>query len=219
MLQERVNEMNVFKNEVLKKRIDKTIKNLERNNMQGYYVEKKEDVIPKLKELMMPGETVAVGGSVTLDECGVIDFLRAGEYRFLDRYAEGISREEMTEIFRQSFLADTYIGSANALTEKGEIYNVDGNGNRIAAYAYGPKSVIFVCGYNKIVSDLEGAVKRVKEIAAPANCLRLNINSACSKTGTCMSCNHEICCDYLVQAYQRVKDRIKVILVGEELGF
>ncbi len=211
--------MDESKKAILKMKIEKTMRHLEHNQMQAFYVETKEEVIPKLKELLKEGETVAVGGSVTLDECGVLDFLREGRYNFLDRYAEGLSREETMEIFRQSFLADTYLGSANALTEKGEIYNVDGNGNRIAAYAFGPKSVIFVCGYNKIVKDLDSAVHRVKEIAAPANCVRLKIDSACSKTGACMSCNHEICCDYLVQAYQRQKDRIKVILVGEELGY
>ena len=126
-----------------------------------------------------------------------------------------------------------YFTSTNAVTENGELYNVDGTGNRVAAIVYGPKSVVVVCGYNKIVRDLKEAEMRVKEIAAPANTIRLNKNTYCSKCGVCVSakdgestglakgCKSEdrICCSYLVSGYQRQKNRIKVIIVGEELGF
>ena len=118
--------------------IKKTIENLEKNNMKPYFVQSRNDVIPLLKELIGNDDTVAVGGSVTLSELGVIDYLREN-HNFLDRFASDLSRDEVMEIFRESFFADTYISSSNAVTENGELYNVDGNGNRIAAITFGPK--------------------------------------------------------------------------------
>ena len=111
--------------------------------------------------------------------------------------------------------------SSNAVTEEGELYNVDGNSNRVAALAYGPDSVIVVAGCNKIVPDIAAAVERVKKIAAPVNATRLHCSTPCAKTGECMNCHSDgrICCNYLVSAQQRHQDRIKVILVGEELGY
>ena len=217
---------------IIEKRIAKTIRNLEKNNMQACYVESRADAVNKVRELMSEGQTVAVGGSMTLYECGVIDILRSGRYRFLDRYEEGLSRDEVEKIFRESFFVDTYISSTNAITENGELYNVDGNSNRVAAICYGPKSVIIIAGYNKIVSDIDEAVDRVKRTAAPANAVRLSCDTNCSEKGECMSlargetgmacgCGSpaRICCNYVVSGYQRVKDRIKVIIVGEQLGY
>lgn len=169
---------------------------------------------------------------MTLFETGIIDHLKSGRYDFLDRYAEHLTREQVLTIYRESFSVDTYFTSTNALTEAGELYNVDGNGNRISALQHGPKSVILVAGINKIVPDLDAAIHRVKTIAAPKNCVRLNCDTYCSKTGHCVSLNKEnpkmtdgcssdarICCQYSILSKQRNKDRIKVILVGEELGY
>jgi hypothetical protein len=182
--------------------------------------------------LLKEGDTVGVGGAMTLFESGVIDFLRSGKFNFLDRYEEGLTNDQLNKIFVDSFSADVYLCSSNAITENGELYNVDGNSNRVAAICFGPKSVIIIAGYNKLVKDLEDAVKRVKTIAAPANCTRLSSQSYCREKGECMSFNgdasemtggcsgpNRICCNYVVSAYQRKKDRIKVILVGEELGY
>ena len=217
---------------IIEKRIARTIDNLEKNNMQGIYVKSKADVVPKIKELLTEGDTVALGGSMSLFECGVIDLLRSGNYRLLDRYEKGLSREDTEKIFRDSFFADAYICSSNAITENGELYNVDGNSNRVAAICYGPESVIIVAGYNKIVKDIKDAIRRVKTKAAPANCVRLDCATYCKEKGECMSflsddtdiargCNgsSRICCNYVVTAYQRKKHRIKVIIVGEELGY
>lgn len=217
---------------ILNKRIEKTMNNLRKNNMMACYVESKEEAAAKVKELLTEGETVAVGGSIGLFESGVFEVLRSGKYNFLDKCKDGLKREDIEKIYIASFSADTYLCSSNAITENGELYNVDGNSNRVAAICYGPKSVIMVVGYNKIVKDLEDAVKRVKSIAAPANCTRLSRETYCREKGECMSlrleesemcsgCGSEsrICCNYVVSAYQRKKDRIKVILVGEELGY
>jgi len=212
--------------------VDTVAKNIKRNNMVPYVVETKEEILPLLKKLIPDGESVGVGGSVTLDEIGVIPFLREGNYNFFDRYAEGLTRPETVEIMREALLSDTFITSSNAITEKGELYNVDGNGNRVAALCFGPKSVIVIVGANKIVKDLKAAEKRVKTIAAPKNCRRLGIDSPCSKIGECVSLkaeNHEICdgcltderiCStYVLSGYQRVKDRIKVIICKENMGY
>lgn len=217
---------------IIEKRIFKTIKNLEKNNMKAYYVESKADVVNKVAELIADGETVSVGGSMSLFKCSVIDHLRSGRYNFQDRYAQRLTGPETEEIFRKAFFADTYISSANAVTENGELYNVDGNGNRVAAICYGPKSVIIIIGYNKIVDDLDAAISRVKRTAAPANCVRLSCKTYCSEKGECMSIQtgddgmaagcispSRICCSYVVSGFQKVKDRIKVIIVGEELGY
>ncbi len=203
---------------------------LRRNNMESYVVDTADEVVPLLKKLLHTGNTVAVGGSRTLDELGVIDLLRGGDYQFLDRYAPDLTREQVTDLFRRSFSADTYLCSSNAVTLRGELYNVDGNGNRIAAMCFGPRSVIVVVGCNKVVADLKEAEKRVKTVAAPLNAKRLHCTTYCHERGECMGKDGEwctdgcassarICCTYMAMGYQREAGRIKVILVGESLGF
>ena len=222
--------MDAATKKALRLQAEAVIEKLERNNMVGYYVSSKAEVAAKVAELLHDGDTVAVGGSMSLAETGVMDLLRSGRYRFLDRYAPGLSAEEVQDIYRQSFFADAYLCSSNAVTMNGELYNVDGNSNRVAAICYGPRSVIMVVGCNKIVRDIPAAVIRVKRRSAPANVARLRCDTPCAKTGACAGIQREgmtdgcgvdgrICCNYLVSARQRVPGRIKVILVGEELGY
>lgn len=212
--------------------IEETMKNLEANNMRPYFCETSQEALELVKSLLKSGDTVACGGSVTLKETGIDELLKSGEYNFLDRSREGITPEEIEAVFIGAFSADVYLMSTNALTRKGELYNVDGNSNRVAALLYGPKSVIIVCGYNKIVENLDEAVERVKKVAAPLNTKRLHTSSYCENAGECMSLNNDnpfmcdgckgsgrICCNYVVSAQQRKKDRIKVIIVGESLGY
>ncbi len=210
--------------------LERTAKNLEANNMKCFIAETKEDVLPIVRELLSEGATVACGGSMTLAETGVTDLLRSGDYNFLDR--SGKSHEEAEKIYRAAFSADVYLCSSNAITEDGELYNVDGNSNRVAAICFGPKSVIIVAGRNKVVRTLNDAVTRVKRFAAPMNTARLGCETYCRSKGECMAaasgsenmtdgCHSDarICCSFVVSARQRIKDRIKVILVNEELGF
>lgn len=213
--------MDKFARENLMLRIGKTIENLKKNKMDAYYVETKEDALKKAAELVKDGDTVSVGGSMTLFETGIIDYLRCGRFNFLDRYKSGLSKEEIEKIYRDSFFADAYFVSTNAITEEGELYNVDGRGNRVSAMIFGPKSVIVIAGYNKIVPNREAAIERVREIAAPANAARLSCTTPCAKTGECMDCSSDgrICCSYVFLGQQREKDRIKVIIVGEPLGY
>lgn len=213
--------MDEFKKSVLRKSAERTMAALEKNNMRAFYVEKKQEAAPLVASLLHDGDTVTVGGSKTLDETGVIELLQSGRYRYLDRYAPGLDAEGVKKIFRAAFSADAYLCSANAITENGELYNVDGNSNRVAALLYGPDSVIVVAGVNKIVPDLDAARRRVADIAAPANAARLGSQTPCAVTGRCTDCASpaRICCNFAVCAQQRHKDRIKVLLVGEELGY
>ena len=202
---------------------------LERNNIAVYLVDKKEDVVDQVAKLLHDGDSVAVGGSNTLWTTGVIDHLRCGRYRFFDRHELGLTPRQIRRVFLQSFTADAYLCSANAVTLNGEIYNVDGNSNRIAAICYGPESVIMVVGKNKIVSDLDEAARRVKTCAAPPNARRQSKETYCAYKDQCMGIDgcmtdgcrsaDRMCCNYLVSAYQRIPGRIKVILVDEELGY
>lgn len=213
-------------------RIEKTMKALQSNNMQAFYCETKEDALNKVSELIEKGSTVTHGGSVTLAQCGIPDLLRSGDYNYLDRSVPGLTREQVTEIYHQAFNCDVYLTSANAITENGLLFNVDGNCNRVAAILYGPKSVVVVAGENKIVKDLDEAFDRLRTVASPKNTQRLECSTYCAKTGKCISMNdpdsdlgdgckspQRICCGYVISAFQRVKDRIKVIIVGEELGY
>lgn len=221
--------MNESLKKCILKRVERTCENLNKNGIDSFYVEKREDVVELLKKLIPTGATVSIGGSVTLDECNVPEFLKSGNFNYLDRYEPRLSREQIEEIFHKAFFADVYLSSSNAVTEKGELYNVDGNSNRVAAILYGPKQVILVCGINKIVPDIQAAIQRVKSVAAPANAIRLNCDTYCAKAGKCAGINGamadgcsgdaRICCNYAVSAKQRKPGRIKVIFVGEELGY
>ena len=202
-------------------KILRTIEALNKNNMNGYLVNTKEELIEKIKELVKENSTVACGGSMSLFETGIIDHLRSGRYNFLDRYKEGLSREEITKLFKESFFADAYFASSNAVTEDGKLYNVDGNGNRVAAMLFGPEKVILVVGVNKIVKNIDEAVIRNKEISAPTNAKRLNKMTPCTKVGYCMDCksNDKICREFTVISSQVNKDRIHVIFMNENIGY
>lgn len=218
-------------NSIIQKRIDKTLGGLKKNNIGAYYAKNRQMALDMVSKLLPLDGIVSVGGSVTLRECGIIDLLRNGQYRFLDRHAAGLSPKEVEDIYIQSFSADAYLCSTNAVTENGELYNVDGTSNRVAAMLYGPRSVIVVAGIQKIVRDIDEAVLRVKRIAAPANCVRLSLDTFCANKGECLSdsgcrnmtegCRSDSrpCCNYVVMAHQRIKGRVKVILVGEPLGY
>jgi len=196
----------------MEKRIDRTIKNLNRRNMDGFFVKDKNELITILKKIIDDNSTVGVGDSMTLFETGVIDFLRKGDYVFLDKYRDGITSEEKREIYLKNFSANTFMCSTNALTEDGELYNIDGNGSRVAPMLYGPKQVILVTGINKIVKDIEEAEKRVRNYAAPIDATTL---------GYCVDCKspNRICNDFTIIRGQFIKNRIKVIIVGEQLGY
>jgi len=200
--------------------IEKTIKNLEKNNMTCMLVENKEEVFSYLDQFIKDMNVVSVGGSMTLFELGVIDYLRNRKLTFLDRYQEGLTNLELKDIFRKTFFADVFLTSSNAITEDGYLYNVDGRGNRVAAMIYGPDKVLVIAGVNKIVKNVEEAIKRVENIAAPLNAKRLNQKTPCVKTGVCSRCGSEssICREYVV-IKNPTPNRIFILLVNENLGY
>lgn len=202
-------------NEIIKR----TIENLTKNGMDCTFVENSTEALELALKGIEKDNLVSVGGSMTLKEIGLIDYLKDG-YNFLDRYKEGLTGEEITEIYRKSFFADYYFTSSNAITSDGMLYNVDGNGNRVAAMIYGPSNVIVIAGVNKIVDNLDAAIKRNEEIAAPKNAARLNKKTPCVKTSTCHDCKspERICREYVVIKKPK-PGRIKVILVNDTLGY
>lgn len=202
-------------------RIKRTMENLQRNKMKPYYVENCGELLDVVRDLVKGDKLITSGGSATLKESGVIEMLQDEFSSAFAARPVGGSAEQMRDFFRSEFSSDTFLASTNAITEDGELYNVDGNGNRVAAMIYGPTQVIIVAGVNKIVKDLAEAKERVENIAAPLNTKRLGSATPCKDTGKCGHCHSDqrICCSYVTLAQQRVPDRIKVIIVNEKLGF
>lgn len=203
---------------------------LRRNNMSAQYVEHRSDVVPVVSKLLKIGDTISVGGSVTLEETGVLDLVRDQKYHFIDRYEDGLSAGEQKRRLAAAFSADVFLCSANAITQDGEIYQVDGLSNRIAPLVFGPDSVIIVAGVNKIVKNIGEAARRVRTVTAPVIVARSSLSAPCARLGACVAldnqdlaagcqCEDRRCCNFLIMGRQRVKDRMKVILVGERLGF
>ncbi|WP_050607999.1 lactate utilization protein [Clostridium niameyense] len=206
---------------VREQKVIKTMQSLKENNMNAYLVNDKDELIAQIESIVEKGAKVSCGGSMTLFETGVIDHLKSGRYNFLDRYKDGLTKEDIKNIYRESFFSDAYFVSSNAITEDGEIYNVDGNGNRVAAMLYGPDKVIIIVGINKIVKDIKEAIRRNRTESAPANAKRLNRETPCSKVGYCMDCKSKdrICNEYTLIKRQVNKDRIHVIFLNEDLGY
>jgi len=207
--------------QVIEKRVMRTIKNLEKRSMNGYFIKNIDELYRTINNIIPDESVVSVGGSMTLFESGVIEYLRARNVKFLDRYAENLTKENIEQIYRESFFADGYFASTNAITEEGEIYNVDGRGNRVAAMIYGPKKVILIVGTNKIVKDIDEAIERNRRVSAPANVVRLNMDTPCHETGYCTQCNSpsRICNIYTVIDRQFDKDRIHVIFMDGSYGY
>ncbi len=196
------------------------IKNMEKRRMEGYYCPRKEDAVKKVLELIPEGASIGWGGSVTLDETGVMDALKQGNYNMIDRTA-GKTPEETKAIYAQIFGSDYFLMSTNAITIDGELVNIDGRANRVSFLCYGPENVIIVAGMNKVVHNVEAGIARTHNVAAPPNTVRLNRNTPCAKTGKCGDCMSPdcICNQIVVTRRSRDKDRIHVILVNDNLGF
>jgi len=197
--------------------VQKVIKGLESRNMSGYYAETKEDALKIALELIPKGSSVTMGGAMSAHEIGLVEALKGPEYDFIDRDKATDKRAAMLAAYD----ADFFLSSANAMTEDGIMINVDGNANRVSAIAQGPKKVIFIVGMNKITKDVDSAMKRARNVAAPINAQRFGLSTPCTATGSCMDCKSPdtICCQILITRYSKHKDRIHVILVNDNLGF
>lgn len=226
--------MDTNRNRVREMSIARTIEKLRKNNMEAAYLPAAQDVVPMLRSLLDEHCSIAVGGSMTLVETGALKFIRSGLYQFIDQYEPNLTDEQIHNRFIEAFSADVFLSSVNAITERGELYCVDGTSNRVSALLFGSKRVIIVAGWQKIVPCLRDAVERVKRIAGPANAIRLEKDTHCTKTGYCVvpfcddrhlmtippgSCDHGICSNMVVMGRQPKKGRITVLIVGEELGY
>ncbi len=209
-----MNENVVKRNELLAQTV---IKGLQSRNMSGYYAADREEALRIALSLIPEGSTATMGGSVSAQEIGLVDALKAGNYTFLDRHEIPDKRAAML----MAYDADFFLASCNAITEDGVLVNIDGNSNRVCAIAQGPKKVLFIVGMNKVCKDVDSAMKRARNIAAPVNAQRFGLDTPCSKTGSCMDCKSPdtICCQFLITRYSRHDDRIFVILVDDNLGF
>ena len=196
------------------------IKNLEKRNMEGYYFETGAECVKAITDSIPDGSVISWGGSETIKEIGLMDAIHNGSYELIDR-TSAKNPEEARQIYSKTVLADYYLMSSNAITIDGELINIDGNGNRVACLIQGPAHIIIVSGMNKIVTDVESGVARVRNMASPPNAIRLNKQIPCAATGHCNDCLAPDCfCNQVVITRRSGHTgRIKVYLVGEELGY
>ena len=203
---------------------EKIVSNFQKRFFEAYYVQTKEEALDKAISLISKSDVISWGGSVSVSEIGLTDYVIKNEYNIINRDLAK-SKEEKFSLLRQSLLCDTYLMGTNAITKNGELVNVDCIGNRTAALMFGPKNVIVVVGMNKVTDSVDEAIKRARNIAAPINMQRISANSErqtpCCKTGECFNCisGESICSHIVVTRLCNPKNRIKVILVDENLGF
>ncbi|MBQ0011205.1 MAG: lactate utilization protein [Clostridiales bacterium] len=202
------------RNEKLAKKV---LEGLRSRNMEGFYAANKEEALKQALELIPEGSSISMGGSMSVHAIGLSQALKEGNYDFIDRDAYEDKREAML----RAYDADFFLSSCNAMTEDGVLVNIDGNSNRVSAIAQGPKHVLFIVGMNKICADIDQAMKRARNVAAPINAQRFGLSTPCAKTGSCFNCKSPdtICCQFLITRFSRHEGRISVILVNEDLGY
>ena len=201
------------RNETLAKTV---IKGLKSRNMSGSYAAAKEEAVKLALELIPEGSTISMGGCASAQEVGLIKALKEGNYNYIDR-----AKLSPRESLMAAYDSDIFLSSANAITSDGIMVNIDGNSNRVSCIAQGPRKVVFIVGMNKVCPDLDDAMKRARNVAAPANAQRFDVKTPCKETGKCFDCKSPdtICCQFLITRYSRHEGRIHVILVNDNLGF
>jgi len=195
----------------------KVMKGLASRNMTGYYAASREEALQTALSLIPEGSSVTMGGAMSAHEIGLVEALKNDKYHFIDRDAYQDKRAAML----MAYDADVFLSSVNAMTEDGMLVNIDGNANRVSAIAQGPRKVVFIVGMNKVCNDLDSAMKRARNVAAPINAQRFGLSTPCTQTGACMDCKSPdtICCQFLITRFSRHAGRIHVILVNDSLGF
>ena len=214
MVNETIRKLELMRNQKLARKV---IKGLESRNMTGYYADSAEEALQQALDLIPAGSSVTMGGCMSAHQIGLVQALKDGDYNFIDRDEIEDKRAAMLAAYD----ADFYLASVNGMTEDGQLVNIDGNANRVSAIAQGPKQVLFIVGMNKVCDDLDGAMKRARNVAAPINAQRFGLSTPCSKTGSCMDCKipDTICCQFLITRYSKHPGRIQLILVNDSLGF
>ncbi len=197
------------------------IKNFAKRNIEAFYCTTKEEAVSKAMDIMKDGGSVGMGGTESVKESGLLDAVKNAEHlHFIDR-STATTPAERKAIFLETMASDYFLMSSNAVTIDGELVNIDGNANRLACLLHGPEHVILVVGMNKVVEDVDSAIERIGTHAAPPNAARLHTKTPCAALGHCSDCHGDdcMCCQIVITRHSKHKGRIKVILVGEELGF
>lgn len=215
---ENVEEIKQWFNET---RLNTIIKALQKKNYEVLYAKTKIEALKLVMGMIPAGSSVGIGGSMTVRQVGILDALEVTDYKFYNQYRAGLSEDESKEMRAKGLLADYYVTGTNAVTLNGELINLDGFGNRVAAITYGPKKVIIVVGINKFVDTIEQGIDRVRHYAAVLNAKRFKSSVPCVLTGKCEDCDseHRICNHLLITYRQSKKGRVTIVIVGEELGF
>ena len=215
--------VNTVLEDAIQKRYDlagpRVVEELKKRQFEAYYVKEEKDLPKKLLELIPKTDSISWGGSMTLDSLGIKNVLKDNGYNLIDRNTAK-TPEEASKLMKDALTCDTFLMSSNAITEDGQLFNIDGNGNRVAALIYGPKSVIVIAGMNKVVKDMNEAYNRVRHFTAPINAQRFNLNTPCCQSGECANClsPSTICAQMVATRFCKPANRIKVILVGSQLG-
>lgn len=212
--------MSALREQFYKKRGQVLVKNLKARHFDAYYCDNREEALKKALELIPKGSSVGWGGAKSAHEIGLLTAIRNGEYTAIDRESSK-TQEERDEVTKQTLFSDVFLTGANAISLDGQMVNIDGAGNRVAAIIYGPKTVLVIAGMNKVVDTLDAAMTRARTVAAPLNQQRFQLDNPCTVTGVCADCKSEscICNQIVITRHCRPIGRIKFILVGEELGF
>lgn len=199
---------------------EQVIKNLKSRNIDAYFAQNKEEALKKALEIIPQESSISWGGSVSIESIGLKEAVRKGNYKVLDR-EKATTLEEKHKIMHQALSSDFFLTSCNAISEDGILVNIDGVANRLAAICYGPKHVLMIVGINKVVKSVEDAISRARNIAAPINAQRFDIDTPCKKTGCCYDCKSldTICCQLLITRYSKIKGRIILILVDDNIGY
>jgi hypothetical protein len=205
----------------IEERAKKTVEKLEAHDFKALYVKNRQQAVEEIWKHVAPNQRIGAGGSITIRELGILEQLEAKGHTIYDHWKPGLSKENVLGIRKSQMTSDLFLSSVNAVTVNGELVNIDGVGNRVNSTIFGPGKVILVAGYNKIVEDVQEAIKRIKNVAAPINAKRLNIDVPCAKVGKCVDCNspNRICRVVVIHERKPSLTNMLVILVGEELGF
>jgi hypothetical protein len=205
----------------IEERAKRTIEKLQAHQFKALYVKTKAAAAEEIWKHITPKQSIGIGGSITIRELGILEQLEAKGCVLHNHWQPGLSKEESFQVRRAQMVSDVFLSSVNAITLNGELVNIDGVGNRVNASSFGPGKIILVAGYNKMVEDVQEAIKRIKNVAAPLNAKRLNLDLPCAKLGRCVDCNspNRICCVLVIHERKPLISDVLVIIVGEELGF
>ncbi|MCX8118273.1 MAG: lactate utilization protein [Desulfobacterota bacterium] len=202
-------------------RAKRAVERLEAHDFKAAYVRDRQEAVSEILKQVAAGQTIGVGGSLTIRELGILETLKARGHRLYDHWASGLSKEEVLSTRKAQMGSDLFLSSVNAITLNGELVNIDGIGNRVNSTIFGPGKVLLVAGYNKIVEDVQEAIRRIKNVSAPLNARRLNLDLPCARAARCVDCNspQRICRVIVIHERRPSLTEMSILIVGEELGF